>query len=174
LQFSVAAANGPIRFATGPRGSFGLFIPQSGFRRISTSCKDLTGQRVQVGFTEGKSPSQRHPGDDHQRAGRGQRTSLPPPAIIESQPTSRLSAEGTVATLTCDGKKLSLAIQFDRSELVLRATDYTKITFSTLRPAGTGKFNPCTQLRGRNVRADYAPVDSKLIDGTLLSVTVKN
>jgi Protein of unknown function (DUF1570) len=173
LQFSVAAANGPIRFATGARGSYGLFIPESGVPANFDVCKDLTGQRVKVGFTEGKSPASATQATTISVLGEAS-ASLPPPAIIESQPTSRLSAEGTVATLTCDGKKLSLAIQFDRSELVLRATDYTKITFSTLRPAGTGKFNPCTQLRGRNVRADYAPVDSKLIDGTLLSVTVKN
>jgi len=173
LRFSVAAANGPIRFATGPRGTFGLFIPESGFPANFDVCKDLTGQRVQVGFTEGKAQESTTQvitisvlGDPP--------TSLPPPAIIESQPTSRLSAEGTVALLSCEGRKLSVAIQFDQYELVLRTMDYSKITFSTVRPGGPGKYNPCTQLRGRHVRVDYAPVDSKLIDGNLLSVTVKN
>jgi len=174
LQFSLAAVNGPIRFATGPRGSFGLFIPESGFPANFDACKDLTGQRVQVGFIEGKAPESATQVITISVLGEPPAASLPPPAIIESQPTSRLSAEGTVALLSCEGKKLSVAIQFDRYELVLRALDYTKITFSTVRPAGTGKFNPCTQLRGRHVRADYVPVESKLIDGNLLSVTVKN
>lgn len=173
LQFSVAAVNGPIHFATGPRGSFALFVPESGVPANFDACKDLTGQRVKVGFTEGKTPESTTRVVTISVLGEPA-ASLPPPAIIESQPTSRLSAEGTVEMLACEGKKLSMAIQFDRYELVLRTPDYTKISFSTLRPVGAGKFNPCTQLRGRNVRADYAPVDSKLIDGNLLSVTVKN
>ena len=165
--------NGPIHFATGPRGSFALFVPESGVPANFDACKDLTGQRVKVGFTEGKTPESTTRVVTISVLGEPA-ASLPPPAIIESQPTSRLSAEGTVEMLACEGKKLSMAIQFDRYELVLRTPDYTKISFSTLRPVGAGKFNPCTQLRGRNVRADYAPVDSKLIDGNLLSVTVKN
>ena len=174
LQFSLAAANGPIRFATGPRGSFGLVIPQSGYPANFDACKDLTGQRVQVGFTEGKTPESATRVITIRVLGEVAASSLPPPAIIESQPTSRLSAEGTVESLSCEGKKLSVSIQFDRYQLVLRTADFTKISFSTIRPTASGKFNPCTQLRGRHVRADYAPVESKLIDGNLLSVTVKN
>jgi tetratricopeptide (TPR) repeat protein len=174
LQFSIGAAHGPIHFATGPRGSFALFIPDYGFPANFNACKDLTGQRVQVGFIEGKAPTTTTQVITISVMAVQPPASLPPPAIIENQPASRLSAEGTVALLSCEGKKLSVAIQFDQYQLLLRTMDFTKISFSTVKPAGPAKFNPCTQLRGRRVRADYAPVESKLIDGNLLSVTVKN
>ena len=83
------------------------------------------------------------------------------------------SAEGTVARVACDGNELILNLDAGARSFTLHARDATRVEFEQDVAFDARDFQPCTQLKGRQVKITFVMVDGKTYDGEMQGVEVE-
>jgi tetratricopeptide (TPR) repeat protein len=161
--------NLPIRWTTRPAGSF-------------NPCSALQGQRVRVTY---------QPDDANGKVGTlssvtvlsgpgGDADGAPDPAsgrrlgvgAEHSDPVTS-SAEGHVTQILCNGNELTLNLDAGERAFILHARDATRVTFEQDVAFDAGDFQPCTQLKGHEVKIAFVTVEGKTYDGEIQGVEVE-
>jgi tetratricopeptide (TPR) repeat protein len=80
--------------------------------------------------------------------------------------------EGWIASVSCRGKTMSLALDVAAYRLNLRSINYYEIGFQTAGWNPPDDFNPCVHLKGRRAVVIYMAVHGKAYAGEILSIEV--
>jgi Flp pilus assembly protein TadD len=115
----------------------------------------------------------------HPAAGNGHRTAGEPPEENTRSP-QRSGAEPAVSTqiagkvkvVACEGKELKITVAVRDVDFNLHARNYSRISFDDGSPFQSGKFDPCTQLLGRQAEVTFNVVENKPYDGEIQSVDI--
>jgi tetratricopeptide (TPR) repeat protein len=113
-------------------------------------------------------------------AGSGQRTALDStasgsrlPRPSRAEPTVSTKIQGKVKDAACDGKEMKITVTVRDVDFDLHARDYSRVSFNAGTPFESGKFDPCTQLRGRDAEVTFIMVENKPYDGEIQSVEIE-
>jgi len=81
------------------------------------------------------------------------------------------SALGTLRNVKCSYPAvMTLDVESKGKTVSLFASNYYKISFSTLGFAPTGELKPCTGIEGMKAKVDYAEVSDKTVSGQILTI----
>ncbi len=80
--------------------------------------------------------------------------------------------EGRVSTISCSGKTLDLTLEYYGIKTTLHSEDLWKIEYTTYGQMPKD-FNPCTYLKGRNVKVEYTVKTGGTYAGELVSVEIQ-
>jgi tetratricopeptide (TPR) repeat protein len=83
------------------------------------------------------------------------------------------SAEGNVTHVLCNGSELTVSVNSGERSLILHARDAARIQFEQDVAFDAGDFQPCTQLKGRQVKITFVVVGGKGYDGEIQGVEVE-
>ena len=83
------------------------------------------------------------------------------------------SAEGNVTHVLCNGNELTLSLQAGERSFTLHARDATRVQFEQDVAFDAGDFQPCTQLKGRQVKITFVVVGGTGNDGEIQGVEVE-
>jgi hypothetical protein len=84
-------------------------------------------------------------------------------------------AEGRAAAVSCTGTDLVIGIDFGGIVIRMRADDRARVEFTLAGRPVPATFNPCTDMRGKNVGVVYKQQDIPGgFAGLILSVDVQN
>lgn len=94
---------------------------------------------------------------------------------LRPKPGQRVIADGRIAAVSCSAPAvLDLTLDFGSGlTLRLRAPNYHKVEFLTLRWVPPANFNPCVHIRGLPAEVAYALVEGRPYAGEILSVTIQ-
>jgi tetratricopeptide (TPR) repeat protein len=119
----------------------------------------------------------------HADASRGETPPSPGPAQLTAPPQTQCGAgpkrqvfgsgvEGWIASVTCRGKTMILALDVAAYRLNLRSADYFETGFQTSGWKPPKDFDPCLHLKGRRAIVIYRAVRGKGYNGEILSIEV--
>jgi tetratricopeptide (TPR) repeat protein len=161
--------NLPIRLTTRPTGPF-------------NACTALQGQRVRVAYqpddAKGKVGTLESltvlsgTGDDASGAPDSAGVRRLGVGADHSDPVTT-SAEGNVTHVLCNGNELTLSLDAGGRSFVLHARDATRVQFEQDVAFDAGEFQPCTQLKGRQVKITFVVVTGRGYDGEIQGVEVE-
>jgi tetratricopeptide (TPR) repeat protein len=83
------------------------------------------------------------------------------------------SAEGNVTHVLCNGNELTLSLDAGARSFNLHARDATRVQYEQDVAFDAGDFQPCTQLKGRQVKIAFMVVGGKDYDGEIQGVEVE-
>lgn len=161
--------NLPIRLTARPTGPFNACTALQGQRvKVSYQPDDAKGK---VGTLESLTVLTGAGGDANGAAdvAGGRRLGV---GSDHSAPVTA-SAEGDVTHVLCNGNELTLSIDAGERSFVLHARDATRVQFQQDVAFDAGNFQPCTQLKGRQVKITFVVVDGKDYQGEIQEVEVE-
>jgi len=91
----------------------------------------------------------------------------------KAEPTVSTKIAGKVKDVACNGKEMTITVTVRDVDFDLHARDYSRVSFSEGAPFDTGKFDPCTQLSGRDAEVRFIMVENKPYDGEIQSVEIE-
>lgn len=91
----------------------------------------------------------------------------------KAEPTVSTKIQGKVKDATCDGKEMTLTLTVRDVDFNLHARDYSRVSFNEGTPFENGKFDPCTQLSGRDAEVHFIMVENKPYDGEIQSIEIQ-
>ncbi len=89
-------------------------------------------------------------------------------------PERRITApgEGRVSAINCSGKTLDLTLEYYGIKTGLHSEDLWKVEYTTYGQMPKD-FNPCTYLKGRNVKVEYTVKTGGTYAGELVSIEIQ-
>ena len=90
-----------------------------------------------------------------------------------AEPTVSTKIQGRVKDVACEGKEMKVTVNVRDVDFDLHARDYSRVSFSEGTPFESGKFDPCTQLSGRDAEFTFIMVENKPYDGEIQSVEIE-
>jgi tetratricopeptide (TPR) repeat protein len=90
-----------------------------------------------------------------------------------AEPTVSTKIQGKVKDVACEGTEMKVTVNVRDVEFDLHARDYSRVSFSEGTPFESGKFDPCTQLSGRDAEFTFIMVENKPYDGEIQSVEIE-
>lgn len=179
MSVSVALSSSTLRLRAANRTHVGYYY-QGSVSRNFEPCKELLGRPAAVVYK----PTQGQP-----HAGEILVIELVPeggPSAVSVAAASSLSitpaaprvtgtlAEGRAAAVSCTGSDLVIGIDFGGIVIRMRADDRTRVEFTLAGRPIPPSFNPCTDVRGKNVGVVYKQQDIPGgFAGLILSVDVQ-
>ena len=90
-----------------------------------------------------------------------------------AEPTVSTKIQGKVKDVACEGTEMKVTVNVRDVDFDLHARDYSRVSFSEGTPFESGKFDPCTQLIGRDAAFTFVMVENKPYDGEIQSVEIE-
>ncbi len=84
----------------------------------------------------------------------------------------KTATEGNVTQVLCNGHELTLNLDARNGAFILHARDAARVQFEQDVAFDAGNFEPCTQLKGREVKITFVTVKGKTYDGEIQGVEV--
>lgn len=81
-------------------------------------------------------------------------------------------AEGKVTAITCTGNNMKLTMAVADKPLLLHAADYTKVAYLAGANSSLGDLDPCSDLKGRQVKVTFAVAQQKQLAGEIQAIVV--
>jgi tetratricopeptide (TPR) repeat protein len=108
----------------------------------------------------------------HRPAGEppAENTRSPQPSAAEPAVSTQIA--GKVKSVACEGREMKITVAVRDVDFDLHARDYSRISFNEGTPFESGKFDPCTQLLGRQAGVTFTMVENKPYDGEIQSVEI--
>ncbi|MGH9679960.1 MAG: hypothetical protein ACRD4Y_08410, partial [Candidatus Acidiferrales bacterium] len=98
--------------------------------------------------------------------------------IIETPPDQgRKMADGQVVNVQCRVQEMLVTISTENGPVRLHVADYSKVDFISDVPLKSDVYYPCTELKGKSVKATFFPKPSKsraMYEGEIERVEVKD
>ena len=109
----------------------------------------------------------------HRPAGEppAENTRSPQPSAAEPAVSTQIA--GKVKSVACEGREMKITVAVRDVDFDLHARDYSRISFNEGTPFESGKFDPCTQLLGRQAGVTFTMVENKPYDGEIQSVEIE-
>jgi tetratricopeptide (TPR) repeat protein len=179
LNLTLTASTLQFRAANRTQVAYYLSGPQVSGSRNFNPCKELAGQRAMVIYRPVK--GQPHAGEilavelPAEGIAANPAPASDPGKITAAVPsTIGTLAEGRAAAVSCTGPDLVIGVDFGGITIRMRADDRARVEFTLRGGPMPATFNPCTDLRGKNVGVVYKQQDVPGgFAGLILSVDVQ-
>jgi tetratricopeptide (TPR) repeat protein len=90
-----------------------------------------------------------------------------------AEPTVSTKIQGRVKDVACEGREMKVTVSVRDVDFDLHARDFSRLSFNEGTPFESGKFDPCTQLSGRDAEFTFIMVENKPYDGEIQSVEIE-
>jgi tetratricopeptide (TPR) repeat protein len=137
--------------------------------KVSEGTEEAPKLNRRPGSAGGESP----PAGNAPAATTSQPAATPSPEAAPAPEPRRQTApaEGRVATVTCTAQAMDLTLDYFGYKISLHSDNYFKVEYITFGRVPQN-FNPCVDLKGHNVKAEYVAIKGKPYAGEVVQIEV--